>query len=78
MPHALSEFTAYNPIYDAEITRLSLTNDEGLEYYALLRRENGKAWRERRAKAIDQMLDAMTPVSEGGLGLPPGQVDVGD
>jgi hypothetical protein len=62
-----SEYEYYSPILDAEVCRISIPDDNGQEFFAIVPTD-GKGYRERRDKAIDTLLEAMR------LGLTPGQV----
>ncbi|MGH6738488.1 MAG: hypothetical protein ACREDY_05550 [Bradyrhizobium sp.] len=51
--------------------RISMANDNGQEYFAIVPVEGGKAWRDLRAKALDELDEAIE------RGDPPGQVAMG-
>lgn len=65
---AVSEFTQWSPTLGVEATRLSLTDDLGQEYFAILPREEGRAWRLKRAEALEKIGLAID------MGLKPGEV----
>lgn len=64
------EFVSYSPVHDCEVCRLSVFDSRGGEFYVIIPRENGRRWRERRAKALDDIDYAIA------RGMEPGQVIV--
>lgn len=64
-----SEYEYYSPMLDADVCRISIPNDDGQEFFAIVRTE-GRGYRDRRDKAIDSILAAMQQ------GCAPGQVVV--
>lgn len=65
------EFRFFSLALDAEAARLSLTDARGREYWTVVAVEDGRAWRERRNAALDE-LDAAI-----GRGDPPGELRPG-
>lgn len=64
----VTEFDFWSPILGSDATRISMANDEGLEYFAIVRRLEGRAWRELKAKAVAALTDAMD------AGVAPGEI----
>ena len=64
------EHIAYSPIEDKNISRISVANDRGHEYFMLIPCEGGKAYREARLTALECLVEAIQ------MGLPPGQVRI--
>lgn len=65
---AYREFRFYSPSHDAEVARLSMADDGGREYFAIVVVAAGKGWRERREEALTAIDDAVA------AGAPPGEV----
>lgn len=55
---------------DCDVARLSLADDQGQEYYAIVPVMSGKKWRERRETALDAIDEAIV------RGEAPGEVRV--
>lgn len=55
----VNEFTAYSPTFDADVTRLSMVNEQNEEYFCLLPRIDGRAWRKLRQEAIEVLSGAI-------------------
>ena len=69
MKQPFREFRSYSIRYGGEVARLSLAKPGGgPEYFLLLPSPGGRGWRDRRAKALVQLDDAMA------RGEPPGEV----
>lgn len=64
-----SEFEAYSPIHDQTMTRVSVPDAQGREYWVLVP-TYGKGYRERRNNAISLCEEAIA------IGCDPGQVRV--
>lgn len=62
------EFRAYSPLYDAVMARISMTDDRGQEFYALIPAVSGKPYRTAKAEAIEMIQEAMAD------GCQPGEV----
>lgn len=71
---SLNEYHYWSPTLGCDAVRLSMTDDWGGEYFAILPADEGRGWRARRQEAVDKLLKAMTPEDEGGYGLEPGQI----
>lgn len=65
-----TEYRAYSPIIDAEQVRLSMYDDRGGEFFALVPAAGAKKWRERKDAALDAIMDAMD------AGALPGEVEI--
>ena len=63
-----SEYTQWSPIFDCEVTRLSVFDGNGSEYFFMIPRENARRYRDRRDEALEAIDVAITE------GLPPGEV----
>lgn len=63
------EFRFFSPLDDAESVRLSVADDQGREYFAIIEAGYGKRWRERRNTALGTIEDAIE------AGLPPGEIN---
>ena len=65
------EFRFYSPDLDANAVRLSLADDQGREYYAIVPvAAVGKSWREQREATLSAIDDAIAE------GQSPGEVKV--
>lgn len=62
-----TEFVSYSPTHDAEMARVSIANEHGQEFFAIVHYEP-RGYRERRDKAIDKCLEAIK------AGCDPGEV----
>lgn len=60
------ELRYYSMQHDAEVARLSLADDRGQEYYAVIEVANGQRWRERREAALCAVDDAIVRGDEPG------------
>lgn len=60
------ELTTYSPVIDGPITRLSMTNERGHEYFALIPRKAPKLWRKHKETALDQIAEAIETAAEPG------------
>lgn len=65
-----TEYRAYSPIIDAEMVRLSMYDNRGGEFFALVPAYAPKKWRERRDEVLDAIMDAME------AGDHPGEVEI--
>ncbi len=64
-----NEFRFYSPILDAEAARLSIVNDRGEEFYAVVPcGDEGRVWRERREEVLNKVYAAIL------AGYEPGEV----
>jgi hypothetical protein len=61
---------SYSAIHDSEVSRLSMTNDRGEEYFAIVPVEDGKRWRERRDAVLTALDDAIL------AGATPGEIRI--
>lgn len=66
--HCYSEYRLYSVIKDAVVSRISIADARGGEFWMEIPGE-GKGYREARAKALEDIQEAIEK------GLPPGQVD---
>lgn len=64
----VAEFTTWSPTLGCEATRISTADSLGQEYFAILPRTEGRAWREARQQAVEALAEAME------RGLTPGEV----
>ena len=65
------EYTFWSPVLGDAAARLSMPDDHGLEYFAIVRRpSNGREWREARADALQAIEAAIL------RGDQPGEVKV--
>jgi hypothetical protein len=53
------QFQSYSPLTDCEVIRLSMADERGQEYYAMLTETEGRAYREMRERAMAAILDAI-------------------
>ena len=65
--HEYSEFRHYSPMRDCLVCRISMQGPEGV-YYAEIEGLEGKAYRQAKAQAIDDLIEAIES------GLPPGKI----
>lgn len=61
------EFRCYSPIYDCEVSRISMADDRGAEFWMEVQ-GTGKAYREAKRDALDDLSEAID------MGLEPGKV----
>lgn len=66
------EFRFFSAALDADAVRLSMTDDRGQEYYAIVEAAVGRRWRERREAALARIEDAIA------LGYAPGEIRMGE
>ena len=66
-PRQYSEFRCYSPMRDALISRISMADDRGAEFYVEIEGE-GAAYRRRKAEALEDLVEAIE------TGLPPGKI----
>lgn len=64
-----TEYEYYSPILDDDVCRISVADEHGQEFFAIVG-VNGKGYRQRRDEAIDVILQAIQQ------GCAPGQVIV--
>lgn len=64
------EFRFFSPDLDSEAVRLSMANEAGQEYYAIVPSSSGRSWRQCRDEALDAIEMAIA------AGDPPGEVVV--
>lgn len=62
----LSEFTYYSPVDDAEMTRVSIADDRGVEFFANILAGEGKSYRLRKEAAIDGIVSYIEGGGEPG------------
>ncbi len=67
MPH-LNEFSTWSITAGCVQSRLSMWDDAGQEFFVLLPRTQGRAWREEKARAGEMIEEAMA------AGCNPGRV----
>ena len=60
-----SEYTYYSLVHDCEVSRISVPDENGREFFAIVALE-GKGYRERRSEAIQKCLEAMRAGCEPG------------
>lgn len=65
---AYTEFRHYSPLHDAVLVRVSMADEAGAEFFALIEDGAGKSYRQRRERALEAIGAAMSQ------GLAPGQV----
>jgi hypothetical protein len=68
MPASISAFSYWSTTHGAEVTRLSLADDLGQEYYAFIASTEGSVSRRLREKAASKLEEAIE------RGLEPGEV----
>lgn len=66
MPY--SEFRYWSPVHDREMVRVSMVDDRNGEFFTFIPAYDGKAYRERREKALETIQSAID------AGLDPGEV----
>ena len=64
-----SEFRTYSPIRDCLVSRISMADSRGLEFWMEVVGE-GKSYRHDKAKAIDQIMEAIERGREPGEVVP--------
>jgi hypothetical protein len=64
------EFKFWSAELDSKAARLSMSDDKGQEYFAIVECGKGKSWRERREWALQCIDDAIA------MGWPPGLVGI--
>jgi len=62
------EFRFWSPVSGCEMARISMCDARAQEFFMHIEAGEGKAWRERRTKAVEAILEAMRQ------GLNPGEV----
>jgi hypothetical protein len=62
-------FHFYSPLMGCEAVRLSMVDARGGEFYRIVPRSDGKAWRDVRDRELDLIEDAIAGGAE------PGEVD---
>lgn len=65
------EFRFFCPFRDGEAVRLSMVDDHGREYFAIVGAEPSRGYRDRREQALTAIEDAIM------AGQPPGEIRVG-
>jgi hypothetical protein len=64
-PRTYSEFRCYSPLHDCEISRVSMTNDRGQEFFIEVPGD-GKAYREAKRQALEDLAAAIETGHEPG------------
>jgi hypothetical protein len=54
-----TEFTAYSPLTDCNMVRISTTNADHEEVFALVPELEGKAWRTLKKRALEALEQAV-------------------
>lgn len=67
MSRQYSEFRAYSPLKDCLVSRISMADSHGREFWVEVQGE-GKAYREAKTQALDDLVEAIE------MGLQPGKV----
>lgn len=63
------EYRAYSPVLDMDVIRLSVADEKGGEFFALIPcTKQGKSLREAKAAALENIYEAIA------IGLDPGEV----
>lgn len=63
---AYQEFRFYSPTIGAPVTRLSMADERGREYFATIPRNvTGKTYRRNKELALSAIMDAMTEQEPG-------------
>lgn len=62
-----AEFDFWSPTLGAEAARLSMVNEAGEEFYAIVERSEGREWRQRKDRALEALTTAID------AGMEPGQ-----
>jgi hypothetical protein len=62
-----SEFRCYSPLTDGPVSRISMADSHGMEFWMEVEGE-GKAYREAKAQALEDLMEAIA------MGLEPGKV----
>ena len=68
MPASITSFSYWSTTHGAEVTRLSMADDVGQEYFAFIPSTEGAAARRLREKAASKLEEAIDH------GLPPGEI----
>lgn len=67
MTREYSEFRCYSPLKDCLVSRVSMADSHGMEFWTEVMGE-GKAYREAKAQALEDLAEAIE------MGLQPGKV----
>lgn len=62
----LSTFTAYSPTTDSDLTRVSVADDRGAEFFAFIEAGLGKSYRERKEAAVAAIVQYIEDGGEPG------------
>lgn len=66
-----NEHTRYSAIHDCEVTRLSLCDDRGGEFFCLIPRDGrAKKWRAVRDKVLEDLQSEIQAGSQPGQFIP--------
>lgn len=64
----VQEFDFWSPTLGADACRISMAGENGGEFFAIVRRSEGRQWRETRKRAIEALGEAVM------AGWEPGEV----
>lgn len=62
----VNEFRCYSPFYDRTITRVSMADANGSEFFVIVPLDGGKAYRNARKRAIEAISAAIETRQEPG------------
>lgn len=57
--YGVREMSYWSPILGCDVVRVSMANERGEEYYAVLPRLEGAAWRDRKREACEVLHQAI-------------------
>lgn len=66
--YGVQEFNYWSPVLGCDAVRLSMVNDEGLEYFAIVAKTDGASWRKTRTEACEALRQAIDE------GVKPGEI----
>ena len=61
-----SEFTTWSPVFGCDVSRVSMVNEHGEEYFCLLPVSEGRAFVELKKRAVDVLTEAIEAGMEAG------------
>jgi hypothetical protein len=73
-----TEYVFWSPVTGDYAARISMFNDRGYEFYTIIQKLDGKAYRKNRSEALDMLEEAIQSGAEPGEIVKDGGVGYGE